>query len=326
MSMNYPPDYLVDRRALRRKVSFWRVLAFLAAFLALGFAAWRISGGGTGEAFQTSHVARITLSGLITGDRATLKMLEDVRKSKSVAAVVVNLESPGGTTTGSELVYDEIRRIAATKPVVGVVGNMAASGAYIAALSTDRIFVHGNSLVGSIGVLFQFPNASKLMETIGVKLEEVKSSPLKAAPNGLDAPSPEARAAINALVVDSYDWFKKLVKERRNLSDSELATVSDGRVFTGRQSLPLKLADALGGEREAIQWLEREKGVTKDLPVRDWRRQSTTRGISLFGAAGSLAGLAGFDHIAGLLHKAELAQEALVLDGLLAIWQGPGVN
>ena len=154
---------------------------------------------------------------------------------------------------------------------MAVVGSMAASGAYIAALGADRIFVRGNSIVGSIGVLVEFPNVSGLMDKVGVKLELIKSSPLKAAPNGLEPTSEEARAAMAALVADSFSWFKGLVKERRRLSDDELARVDDGRVFTGRQGLPLKLADAIGGEREAIQWLETEKGVAKNLPVRDWR-------------------------------------------------------
>ena len=131
--------------------------------------------------------------------------------------------------------------------------------------------MRGNSIVGSIGVLVEFPNVSGLMDKLGVKLELIKSSPLKAAPNGFEPTSDEARAAMAALIADFFAWFKDLVKERRAMSDDELAKVDDGRVFTGRQGLPLKLADALGGEREAIAWLESDKGVAKDLPVRDYR-------------------------------------------------------
>ena len=106
---------------------------------------------------------------------------------------------------------------------------MAASGAYIAALGADRIFVRGNSIVGSIGVLVEYPNVSGLMDKVGVKLESIKSSPLKAAPNGFEPTSDEARAAMAALVADSFDWFKALVKERRHLSDDELAaSTTDG--------------------------------------------------------------------------------------------------
>ena len=202
---------------------------------------------------------------------------------------------------------------------------MAASGAYIAALGADRIFVQRNSLVGSIGVIIEFPNFSGLLDKIGVQLEEVKSSPLKAAPNGMTPTSEAARAAMAALVANSYDWFKGLVRDRRHLSDEELAQVSDGRVFTGRQSLPLKLADAIGGEREAIAWLEKEKGVAKDLPVRDWRPK-TSLAFGLLGSAASVAEGFGLTGLAGLLKRGELAGDVQLLDGLVSLWQLPSGN
>ncbi len=198
---------------------------------------------------------------------------------------------------------------------------MAASGAYIAALGADRIFVRGNSIVGSIGVLVEFPNISGLMDKVGVKLEAIKSSPLKAAPNGLEPTSEEARAAMAAMVADSFSWFKALVKERRGLSDDELARVSDGRVFTGRQGLPLKLADAIGGEREAIQWLEAEKGVAKDLPVRDWRVDAGFTGFKFTSLAAAAADAIGLGSIAGALRRGEWASESGPVDGLVSVWQ-----
>src|SRR6201999_3949040 len=102
------------------------------------------------------------------------------------------------------------------------------SGAYITAIGADRIFVHQNSLVGSIGVLAEYPNVSGLMDKLGVKFETIKSSPLKAAPNGLEPTSEAARAAIAAIIDDSFAWFKGLVRERRSMSDDELARVDDG--------------------------------------------------------------------------------------------------
>ena len=266
MSMS-PADYLVDRRKLRSQLTFWRVVAFVAAAIAILAIALRV---GSWISSSQAHIARIEISGVITGDKKTLNLIDDVAKSNAAAALL-EINSPGGTTEGSEALYGEIRRLAAKKPVVAVIGAVGASGAYITALAADHVIVRGNSLVGSIGVLVQFPNVSGLMDKVGVKLELIKSSPLKAAPNGFEPTSDAARDAMAALVADSYAWFKDLVRERRGLSDDELAKVADGRVFTGRQSLPLKLADALGGEREAIAWLETEKGVTKDLPIRDWK-------------------------------------------------------
>jgi protease-4 len=310
-------DYLVDRRRLRRQIGFWRIAAFVAAalvILALGLR-W-YGAAGLGQA----HIARLTVSGLITGDETTVKLIRQVADSKAVAALIV-IDSPGGGTEGSEVLYDEIRRLAAKKPVAAVVGSMAASGAYIAALGADRIFVRGNSIVGSIGVLVEYPNVSGLMDKVGVKLESIKSSPLKAAPNGLEPTSEEARAAMAALVADSFSWFKGLVKERRHLSDDELARVSDGRVFTGRQGLPLKLADAIGGEHEAIQWLEAEKGVAKDLPVRDWRANTGFAGFKLTSLAAAAADAFGLPSIAGALRRSQWAGESGPVDGLVSIWQ-----
>ena len=314
-------DYIADRRRLRRQVSFWRIIAFVVVALAILGAFYRFSGL---AAASQPHIARLAITGLITGDESTLKTIRDIADSKA-AAVVLTIESPGGTTAGSELLFDELRRLAAKKPVVAVVGTMAASGAYIAALGADRIFAKGNSIVGSIGVLIEFPNFSGLLDKIGVKFESVKSSPLKATPNGMEPTSEATRAAMAALVGDSFDWFKGLVRDRRHLNDEELAQVDDGRVFTGRQGVPLKLVDALGGEREAIAWLESEKGVAKDLPVRDWRPQKTF-GLGLLGSAASIAEGFGLTGLAALLQHGELARESQLLDGLVSIWQLPAGN
>jgi protease IV len=315
-------DYIVDRRRLRRQVTFWRVAAFLVAAIAILALGYRFSG--LGAAADQPHIARLAITGLITGDAATLETIRAIADSKA-AAVEITIESPGGTTAGSELLYNELRRLAAKKPLVAVVGTMAASGAYIAAIGADRIFVQGNSLVGSIGVLIEFPNFSGLLDKIGVKLEAVKSSPLKATPNGMEPTSEATRAAMASLVADSFDWFKGLVKDRRHLNDDELAQVDDGRVFTGRQGVPLKLVDALGGEREAIAWLESEKGVAKDLPVRDWRPQKAF-GLGLLGSAASIADGIGLTGVAALLQRGSLAQESQLLDGLVSIWQLPAGN
>ena len=318
MPNELPADYLIDRRRLRRKLSFWRVAAFAVFIIGVGSAVYLWSGK-LPISSARQHIARLTLDGVLTGDRDTLKLIENIGKSQA-AAVIVSIESPGGTTTGAERIYDELRRLAAKKPVVATVGTMAASGGYIAALGADRIFARGNSLVGSIGVLFQYPNFTKAMDTIGVKVEEVKSSPLKASPNMFEPTSPAARAALASLVSDSFDWFKSLVKQRRQLDDGELASVADGRVFTARQGIPLKLVDEIGGEHEAIAWLEREKKIAKDLPIRDWKKANNSGYFGLLGLSASLVDAVGMPAMAGLLRRINLAREGRTLDGLVAIW------
>ena len=162
-------------------------------------------------------------------------------------------------------------RLKEQKPLVVVVDGVAASGGYITAIAADHIIAMETSLIGSIGVLFQYPNVADLLKTLGIKVEEIKSSPLKAAPNGFEPTSPEARAAIEAIVSDSYAWFRGIVKARRHLDDAGLERVADGRVFTGRQGVALKLIDEIGDERAALAWLAKEKNIDPKTPVRDYR-------------------------------------------------------
>ena len=209
--------------------------------------------------------------------------------------------------------------------MVVVVDGLAASGAYITALASDHIVAQQTSLVGSIGVLFQYPNFSELLKTVGVKVEEVKSSPLKAAPNGFEPTSPEARDALDSLVKDSYAWFKGLVKERRGMSDDELAKVSDGRIFTGHQAVGLKLIDQLGDEKTAIGWLVEQKGVKKDLPVRDYSLNPRFGDLTFLRTAASITlNALGLSAIARQVNGSAI--DRFALDGMLALWQPAGPN
>jgi protease IV len=317
-------DYLVERRLLQRRLSFWRIAAFLAAAAAVLILGLRLFGGDGPFSFSP-HIARLTIDGVITGDRDTLKLISNLGDSQA-AAVVISIDSPGGTTTGAERLYEAIRRLSAKKPTVAVVGTLAASGGYIAALGADQIVAQGNSLVGSIGVLVEYPNFAKLLDTIGVKVEDVKSSPLKASPNGFEPTTPEARAALASIVDDSFAWFKDLVKQRRAMNDAQLAAVDDGRVFTGRQGIGLHLVDRLVGEREAIAWLEQEKSVPKGLKIRDWKPPAVVERLGLFSLAADAAAFFHLDGLSALLAQGGQAAQAHLLDGLVSIWQVDGAN
>ncbi len=316
--MSLSSDQLVDRRRLQRGVSFWRAAAFAGLAIAVVALGWRVAGQGGTNAL-VPHIARLSIDGIITGDRETIKLIHDVEVSNASAAIV-SIDSPGGTTAGAERLYQAIRQLAAKKPTVAVVRGLAASGGYIAAIGADHIVAEGNSLVGSIGVLFQFPNFAAVLDKVGVKVETIKSAPLKASPNGFEPTSPEAQAAIAALVADSYDWFKTLVQDRRGISGAELATVSDGRVFTGRQGLGLHLVDGIGEEDAAIAYLEKDRGVTKGLPVRDWAKPAGFAGFKLFSlaSAAKAVGLSGF---ADVLDQGSRMVESQGLDGLLSLWR-----
>lgn len=325
--MSLDSDVIVDRRRIRRKLTFWRVAAAVIAIAAI-VGVGVIAAGGRG-AFSTSNaIARINIEGLIRSDQERVEALERLGKS-SYAAVVVHINSPGGTTAGSEQLYDSLMQLKAKKPLVVVVEGLAASGGYITAIASDHIVAQQTSLVGSIGVLFQFPNVSELLKTVGVKMEEIKSSPLKAAPNGFEPTSPEARAAIDGLVKDSYAWFRGLVKERRGMDDALLEKVADGRVFTGRQAVDLKLIDQLGDEKTAIAWLVAEKKVKSDLPVRNYSLNPRFSDLTFLRTAASVTlDALGLGAIARRIEQGGVAQavDRLGLDGMLALWSPAGTN
>ena len=239
-------------------------------------------------------------------------------------AVIIHIDSPGGTTTGSEELHQALRRVAqknrrswwwmAWRP-------RAATWRPWRRIISSRKILRWS---GSIGVLFQYPNLTDLLDKIGVKMEEIKSSPLKAAPNGLEPTSPEARAAIEALVSDSFAWFKDIVKERRKLDGEALDRVTDGRVFTGRQAIDLKLADEIGREQEAIDWLAKTNNIDPATPVRDWRLSRRFSELSfLHLGMAKILDIVGLGFLAHELEKGSVAQaveKAKPGEGLLALW------
>lgn len=308
-------DAILDRRSLRRRLAGWRVGAVALAIVAVALGALALRGGEGGRGGRGPHIAKIEISGVIFGDEQRLKLLKDVAKSDA-KGVLLMIDSPGGGVTASEEIYDALRDIAKDRPVVAVLGQVAASGGYVAAIAADHIIAHKTTITGSIGVLAQYPNFTGLLKTVGVEVESVKSAPLKASPNGVEPTSPEARKALEALIMDSFAWFKDIVKERRGLDDQGLATVSDGRAWTGRQALDLKLVDEIGGEKEAMAWLA-TKGVDTKLPVRDWKPKAGF-GFGLGAMAAAAADAAGFPGIGAAIRR---NGEAGVLDGVLAIWQ-----
>lgn len=297
-------DALLDRRRLKRRLLLWRVAAVIAVVALIGVAVQRMLMPGV------DHVARLSIDGFIAEDPEREQAIDALLDDEHAKAVLVRINSPGGTTTGSEEIFVALRRIAERKPVVAVIGTLGASGGYIVALSADRIFARETSITGSIGVLFQTAEFTELLKKVGVATESLKSSPLKGQPTPLEPMSEDVREAMRDLLDDSYVWFRDLVHERRGLEGEELDKAADGRVFTGRQAIGMKLVDELGGEREARAWLQREHEIADDLPAKDvaWGREES---FSAFSATA--------------LARKILTNERLTLDGLLSVWQ-PQVN
>ncbi|GGK40701.1 signal peptide peptidase SppA [Salinarimonas ramus] len=313
------PEHVADRRRLRRKLGFWRVLGILAAVIAVIAVGWRIAGPDEIPAGR-DHVARVSVSGMITTDREAAEMLRELAETETARGVIVRINSPGGTTTGAEELFTALREVARAKPTVAFVDGLAASGGYIAALGADHIVSRQTAIVGSIGVLIQVPNVSGLLDELGIEVVEIKSTPLKAAPSAVSPVDEDAVEAIRLVVSDTYQWFVELVGERRPLSVAEVERVSDGRVWNGRQALALGLVDALGDEETARAWLA-EAGIDEDLPVRDWEPDRAEDPFDVFAAGALVADLAGLDGLSATLARASARARGFRLDGLLALWQ-----
>jgi protease IV len=256
---------IIERRRVRRRLAFWRIVAIVAIVVAaIGFLP---SLGGVGQ-----HIARVEIDGLILDDDDRERALAAIADDGRARALIVHVNSPGGTVAASEAVYLALRKVAEKKPVVSVMEEYAASGGYIAALAGERIVARGNTLTGSIGVVMEAPNVAGLLDMLGVEVTRIKSGPLKAEPSLTTPPSPEALRAQEVLIADTFDWFRDLVAERRQLDGAALERVTDGRAFTGRQAVELGLVDALGDEDTALAWLSEAHGIDRDLDVveRSW--------------------------------------------------------
>ena len=255
---------VVAAETYRRSRGLWRVLAFVALAIAVVALLGRFALSNTPVG---DHIARLVVDGTIATDPDRLEAISDLAEDDRVKAVIIAINSPGGTTAGGEELYEALGALRAKKPVVAVIKELGASAAYMTAIATDRIFARRLSIVGSIGVLYQHVNAGKLLETIGVDLDKVASGPLKAEPD-LDEPMTGApRASIAALVDDSFQWFVDIVAERRGLTRPETLALADGRIVTGRVGVEAKLIDQIGGELEAVAWLESDRDVPADLKV-----------------------------------------------------------
>ncbi|MBL8661093.1 MAG: signal peptide peptidase SppA [Rhodospirillales bacterium] len=292
-------DYLIDRRRLKRRLTAWQVVA-IAAVIAAALIAYARFDGVTGRA----HVARLNITGVIANDSDRDRALEALGKDSSVKALIVQIDSPGGTVVGGEALYRRLFELGKTLPVVAVMGEIATSAAYMTALGGEQIFAREGTLTGSIGVIMQTADVTGLLDKLGIKPEAIKSAPLKAQPNPFETFTPEARAAVDAVISDVYEMFVEMVEKRRQMRHDVAVKLADGRIFTGRQALANGLIDAIGGESEARLWLEENKGVSKSMPVHDVEPEDAAAQVSQW---------------LGGIGKA-LFPERLNLDGLVSVW------
>jgi protease IV len=309
-------ESVIERRRLKRRVTIWRIAAVVLGLLLL--AVVMLGDRDVAGSSILPHVARISVSGIITEDRKMQDLIEKVAKADQVKAVILDINSPGGTTTGGEAMYDAIRRLAQKKPVVATCGTLATSAAYIVALATDRIFVYGNTITGSVGVIFQWANVTELLKTLGIEVEEVKSGPLKAVPSPFEPTDERAREVTKEMVEDAKVWFVDLVGERRKIEPGSVPGLTEGRIYSGRQAVKFKLVDQIGDERAALRWLSKERNVPAGLKVVQWKPREESSGLLgwIFDSAAMVLG-----KIVTLLTR---TSAALDLDGMVSVWHPGG--
>lgn len=268
-----PIEEYEERRALRRSRFRWRLIAGIAAIAAAGLYFSQMKGP------VGKHIARYAVTGIIVDDPARDELLKKIAEKDEAEALIVRIDSPGGTVAGSEALYESLREIGEKKPVVAVMREVAASGGYITALAADHVVARGNTITGSVGVVFSAPNAHELFERIGVQMVEVKSGPLKAEPTPFKPVDPVVIAAEEELVSDAFRWFTDLVEERRDLKGNALQVIKKGGVFTGRQAKEIGLIDAIGGEDIAVAWLKSEKNISDDREIVDYELKDDEGGL-----------------------------------------------
>ena len=298
--MSLDADYVVERRRLKRRLTFWRVLGVVALVAAVVAAAGRFD-----LQRQQDHVAQIAIGGLILDDPARDEALKEVADDDKVKALLVKIDTPGGTYVGGEALYESLRRVGKKKPVVAIMGTTATAAGYMSALGSDHIVARSSTLTGSIGVILQTADVTGLLDKIGIKSVVVKSGPLKAQPNPLEKFLPAARKATEAIIADYFDMFVTLVAERRSLSREQVLKLADGRIFSGRQAKKAGLVDALGAEPEARKWLSETHKIADSLPVKEVKvkhEDELWRDL--------------FDSMIGKV----MFSERLSLDGVIALW------
>jgi protease IV len=282
--MSVSPDYLIERKRSKLQIAKWKIFSLILILFLIVFGSKNLSPGiaASSTSFQGGdHIASIRINDVISDDLDIIKNLEKISTDNKAKALIVNINSPGGSVVGSEMLYNSILRIAKEKPVVIVMGSVAASGGYMAALAGDYIIAHNGTITGSIGVLMQSAEVTELAEMIGVKFNNFKSDDLKATPNLTEKLTPEAYQATMDSIYEVYDYFVELVATRRNLDIAYVKKLADGRIYSGRQALDLKLIDAIGSEETARQWLDKEKGISKELEVINVRLKAREKLVDL---------------------------------------------
>jgi protease-4 len=284
--MNISPDYLIERKRNKFQLAKWKIICLLLISAIIFIVGNKIFTNKNisylSKDMSGDYIANILLEEIIYDDLSRVKKLEKIAVDKNVKAVIIHINSPGGSVVGSEMLYNSFRKIAKNKPVVVVMDSVAASGGYLIALGGDYIIAHNGTITGSIGVLMEMPEITELAERVGIKFNHFKSNPLKANPSFTEKLNSEAEKAVMDNIYDVYDYFTELVSKRRNLDLDFVRKIADGRVYSAKLAMQYKLIDEIGNEDSAIKWLEEKKDIPKNLKILEIKLNPRDKIIDMF--------------------------------------------
>jgi len=214
----------------------------------------------------SERIAVIEIHGVIKNPKEYLNSIKEISEDSSVKGVIVRIDSPGGSVGSSQEIHDSLIKLSKKIPTVASIVDIGASGGYLIACGTSYIFANAGSITGSIGVISQYYNFSKLIKFLKFDIEVIKSGEMKDLSSPTRSLNNKEKKLLNLLVSDIHQQFKKSVADRRGLTEDESNLVSDGRVFSGNQALELKLIDKIGGLEAAIIYIKREVEI-EDLSI-----------------------------------------------------------
>lgn len=299
-------DTILERMQLKKRVAFWRNIAFaIIGLFVLALVNKSQDMIGVGE----DYIARIEIEGLILEDADRIKALRQLRDDDRVKAVILAINSPGGTIVGGESLYKIIKEIAKEKPVAASMGGVATSGGYMVAIAADRIYAYEGTITGSIGVLLQAAEITELADKIGVNLLTFKTSELKGAPSPFEKVTPAVKDYIQNSLAEAEKVFVNIVAEAREMPIEKVTPLANGGIYLGNEAVTLGLIDAIGDEEDAIEWLKSERNIASDLKIRAYPLKKEE---------------AGFSKLFSLYQGKQNYLTQLFENGLMAVWR-PGI-
>jgi protease-4 len=244
-------------------------LVLICVLAGIGYTLASLSGSTNTPSFTAGNgkIGVIDLTGVILSPDTVIDQLQTFADDSSIRAIVLHVNSPGGGAAASQEIYEEVRSIRKTKPIVTSIESVGASGAYYIASGTQKIYANEASVVGSIGVIMEWTGYGELMHWAKLKPQVITSGPLKDAGDPSREMTPEERAYFQSLVNNMFGQFVRDVAQGRGLPESTIKPLATGQVWTGQQALQLHLIDERGGFREALLATAKQVGIRGEPTV-----------------------------------------------------------